>query len=139
MANLNLSQSHVIGGSGAAVSPSFGLRMPLLIQNEVGEWSEVLTDDIRQYWIQRASSFCQHKIGDFKESEVFDGSHHRFCTSTTFSIARCCAGERFERNWVCYYKSLAQVYCFICKLISNRMSKLTTGFYDWKHAYKALK
>ena len=44
----------------------------------------------------------------------------------------------FNRNWLCYLKTSGRVYCFVCKLMPPTVSKLTSGFNDWKHAHEML-
>uniref|UniRef100_H2YLB0 HAT C-terminal dimerisation domain-containing protein n=1 Tax=Ciona savignyi TaxID=51511 RepID=H2YLB0_CIOSA len=47
-------------------------------------------------------------------------------------------GEQVDRTWLCYSKTSGRVYCFVCKLMSSTVSKLTSGLNKWKHAHEIL-
>uniref|UniRef100_H2YTB8 TTF-type domain-containing protein n=1 Tax=Ciona savignyi TaxID=51511 RepID=H2YTB8_CIOSA len=47
-------------------------------------------------------------------------------------------GEQFNRTWLSYSKISGRVYCFVCKLMSSTVSKLTSGLNNWKHAHEIL-
>ena len=109
--------------------------------DDLGLWPEKLSEDFRNYWIHRGSFSCQHKgDGTFKASvvELETQSHRRYCSLALFTRVHARTGERFERNWLCYSKMSSCVYCFVCKLMSLSVSKLTSGFNDWKHAHELI-
>ena len=110
----------------------------LNVANDIGLWPKVLSEDLRDYWIKRGSSSCQHRDGDFRESGLLLGSQRRYCTATLFTRVHTRTGESFERNWLCYSKTRSCVYCFTCKVMPCTVSKLTSGCNDWKHAHEIL-
>ena len=96
------------------------------------------SNDMRQYSIQPGSNGCQHKESDFQKSAITHGSQNRFCRSTVFATLYSRTGKKFKRNWLCYSKLTERVYCFICKLMFDKVSKLTSDFNHWKKAREAL-
>lgn len=111
-----------------------------VVVDDLHLWPDYITESLRNYWIQRGASSCQHKDNGFKESvvQLENEPYRRYCTLAMFTRVHARTGEQFGRNWLCYSKTSGRVYCFTCKLMSPMRSKLTRGFNDWKHANKLL-
>ena len=111
-----------------------------VICDDLHLWPEQISENFRNYWLQRGAASCQHKNHGFKESVVRleKETQRRYCTITLFTRVHARTGEQFDRNWLCYSKNSGRVYCFVCKLMSPTVSKLTIGFNDWKHAHEML-
>ena len=76
----------------------------------------------------------------FKESvvQLEKETQRLYCTIALFTNIHTRTGEQFDRNWLCNSKTSGHVHCFLCKLMSPTVSKVTCGFNDWKHAHKML-
>ena len=56
------SPHHVEIDKSEAAGPLSEIHTSLLVQNDIGEWPAVLTDDIRQYWIQVVLALANIKM-----------------------------------------------------------------------------
>uniref|UniRef100_H2ZHP2 TTF-type domain-containing protein n=1 Tax=Ciona savignyi TaxID=51511 RepID=H2ZHP2_CIOSA len=110
------------------------------ISDDLNFWPQKISENLRNYWIQRGSSSCQHKNHGFKESvvQLEKESQRRYCSIALFQRVHARTGEQFDRTWLCYSKTSGRVYCFVCKLMSSTVSKLTSGLNNWKHAHEIL-
>ena len=62
----------------------------------------------------------------------------RYSTIALFTRFHARTGEQFDRNWLLYSKTSGRVYCFVYRLMSPAVSKMTSGFNDWKHSHEML-
>uniref|UniRef100_H2YLA9 HAT C-terminal dimerisation domain-containing protein n=1 Tax=Ciona savignyi TaxID=51511 RepID=H2YLA9_CIOSA len=110
------------------------------ISDDLNFWPQKISENLRNYWIQRGSSSCQHKNHGFKESvvQLEKESQRRYCSIALFQRVHARTGEQVDRTWLCYSKTSGRVYCFVCKLMSSTVSKLTSGLNKWKHAHEIL-
>lgn len=103
-------------------------------ENDLGLWPRKISEEMRDYWLKRGSTDCQHCHGDFKESAVKELDRTRHCTKTLFTRTHSLSGQKIDLRWLCYSKTTGRVYCFPCKLMSDVDSSFTTGFNSWKNA-----
>ncbi|XP_022893928.1 zinc finger MYM-type protein 1-like [Olea europaea var. sylvestris] len=69
-----------------------------------------------------------------------DGANRHF--SSTHYVRRLPNGEKYDRKWLIYSKSLDKVFCFCCKLFKNdgiRTQLAHDGVNDWKNVGEKLK
>ena len=113
---------------------------------DLGTWStpSEITEEMREFWIERGSSECQHSMGPFTQSAQKQSSSSkrlRFCTQALFTRVHV-NGEKVGRNWLCYSPTIGNVYCFMCKLMPKQTKDpgifSNVGFRDWKHADRAI-
>ena len=113
--------------------------------SDLGKWpsASAMNNEMRDFWIAKGSSDCQHTSGPFVQSAQRrgkTGNRQRFCTRALFSRIHV-NGETVNRNWLCYSSISGKVYCFMCKLIcvSEKGSPFANeGFIDWKHGERAI-
>ena len=129
--DVNADEVEVELGSAAATGPEYG--------NDPGLWNIVhITDRVREYWISKGPSECQHHDSDFHASERTrenDNTRKRkFVKSLLYRNH--VSGEKHCREWLLYSPSTGNVYCFVCLLFStgSRTPFSGSGFSDWKHA-----
>ncbi|XP_022880728.1 zinc finger MYM-type protein 5-like [Olea europaea var. sylvestris] len=69
-----------------------------------------------------------------------DGANRHF--SSTHYVRQLPNGEKYDRKWLIYSKSLDKVFCFCCKLFKNdgiRTQLAHDGVNDWKNVGEKLK
>lgn len=82
---------------------------------------------MRNWWIERGSTECQEKDGDFRESRapkvnpliqrnLLHTVPRRILNRLHYLIA-----ERVERTWLCYTVSAGRLYCFAYKVAGAKL------------------
>ena len=104
------------------------------LPNDIGLWSDSLSENMKTHWIAVGFRKIQHVDHDFKTSGVVHGKgYHRYCQTSFFTRVHPLTGERVNQSWLCYSPSNGKLYCGPCKLLSKTKSLFTCGFNDWKH------
>ena len=76
---------------------------------------------------------------DSNEAERYSASERQYqdrtrvMTSSLFYMTTK-DGQVFRRDWMIYSQSTGSVFCFVCFLFSQKRTKFSTGFNDWKNA-----
>ena len=117
------------------VQPSNMTMDNLEFSNDLATWPKKLPLEMQEYWIKNGPRDCQHKDHGFKESatRLSSETHQRHCSLSLFTRVHTRTNEHLNRTWLCYSSTSGCVYCFACKLMSNKISPFTSGFNNWKH------
>ena len=123
------------------------------LSSDLGEWPppSQVTNRMRDFWIAKGSSECQHHMGPFTKSAQKQSNscdRQRFCTQNFFTRIHV-NGEKVSRNWLCYSPTTGKVYCFTCTLMSTETQPgpasatasclfASEGFGDWNHADRGI-
>jgi len=102
---------------------------------DLGMWDDHIADNVREYWIAKDSSQCQHKYHDFSATATtHEGEKSaRGCRKEYFCRRQEKTGQIIERDWLCYSPSQAKLFCFYCKLMTDAQLFGKTGCSDWRH------
>ena len=118
-------------GSAAATRPEYG--------NDPGLWNILhITDRVRDYWISKGQSECQHHYLDFQASgrtrENDNTRKRKFVKDLLYRNH--ISGEKHCQEWLLYSPSTGNVYRVVCLLFGtgSRTPFSGSGFSDPKHA-----
>lgn len=106
-------------------------------KTDPGLWTEFSEEDVC-HWIDHGPENCQHHLGPFNTSRrIYTGGKSvRFCTPRLF-FGKKVNGETYKREWLLYSQTTGSLYCFVCKLFSNKSTAPTRfaagGFSDWRN------
>ena len=102
---------------------------------DLGMWDDHIADNVREYWIAKDSSQCQHKYHDFSATATtHEGEKSaRGCRKEYFCRRQEKTEQIIERDWLCYSPSQAKLFCFYCKLMTDAQLFGKTGCSDWRH------
>lgn len=113
-------------------------------KNDIGLWPDGITREMIKYWAERGSRELQNcdevsLQNSVPQDESRDYSNFvRKCSKNMFT-RRNQNQETVNRFWLCFSPTTGKLYCYACKLVSSKSTKLSSeGFSDWKHAYDRL-
>ncbi|KAL4104817.1 hypothetical protein QTP88_020093 [Uroleucon formosanum] len=106
-------------------------------QNDIGLWQKI-TNQVQHFWCDRDPVECQHfdDSGEFSvSSRQYEDGTRKFTRSMIFR--KNVSGKQIKREWLMYFPSTGNVYCFLCILFGGShkvKSQFSEGFNDWKNA-----
>ncbi|XP_023809021.1 zinc finger MYM-type protein 1-like [Oryzias latipes] len=99
------------------------------LPTDPAKWPSPLTDRIRMELVRRGPSSIPPDFVFPRNDSDGRSCHHHYFRKTLVS------GEKIARTWLMYSKVKNSLFCFCCKLFSNKNINLTTsGTANWKHA-----
>ncbi|XP_024120007.1 zinc finger MYM-type protein 1 isoform X3 [Oryzias melastigma] len=104
------------------------------IPRDPADWPANLTDSDRMELVQRGPYEIQSGFNFPKNQDGRSCHHHYF-------FRKLSNGERIKRTWLMYSPKKDSLFCFCCKLFSQKSFKLRTGggMTDWKNCTDILK
>lgn len=97
------------------------------------DWSPELSDGERIELVSRGPYVIKSEFPFPKKQDGRSCHHHYFYRQLV-------NGEKIKRTWLTYSKKKDSLYCFCCKLFSQKTFKLSRdGFNDWKNCSDSLK
>jgi hypothetical protein len=112
---------------------------------DLGLWPDQISDEMRDYWVEKGSASCQNRDSSFSETRKTYSAgksvKSRGCSKSLFSYIHEPTQQKIQRTWVCYSHSSKALYCFHCKLFcpENSSPFVSGGICDWKNAAARLK
>ncbi|KAJ8684862.1 hypothetical protein QAD02_020655 [Eretmocerus hayati] len=97
------------------------------------------SEDSIKYCLRFGPRFCQNKDSDFEKSRrEYQGANGKIkirkLQKSLFEYVLEKNGELIEREWMLYSPSTGAIFCFFCRLFSNKdISFSSTGFSDWRN------
>ena len=124
-ADFTCGDGEAVGNIAVEQSPdsdtSVETAMPVNYPNDTGLWPSDIDECFRDHWLEKGSSECRHATTNFEKSAVKkENDHPRYCNVNFFSRVHPKTGERLEHNWLCYSESAGKLFCFMCRLMSDK-------------------
>jgi len=98
-------------------------------------WEDTSSDRIKSVLIERGAAVFQNRRSNYPASarDRTIGGKNRYFNN---DLRSCCLpnGQTVTREWIMYSPSNGNIYCFACKLFSNKCHQFVEGFSDWKHS-----
>lgn len=105
---------------------------------DLSDWPVSISDDFQNYFVQNKP---QQNIDCIQSSTthitICDKITSRSLTPAIF-IRKKANSETINREWLVYSPKNNRVYCYVCKLFSEKTIALINGLNDWKNIHARL-